>query len=960
MLSSSSTNNNKRKGNPLTTAATAVWRKKNESEQREVARTESDHGARSPSESFLVGSILSVDAREYLRAYYNRGQRREVWYKLCQQLNVVPPKHMLQATPKSPEAHFNNLVALVLEESLCAISTALAARWIDKATPQVTMTTSTQSSQVKFYPFPQQPQHVQQFHNNAASPSRKSNKNHKHCSSMHMTLAKRSLNNRSMVVHMDFQLPDRSHGFTQDQLFHIRPGTIVECMPVDNVGLTKIVLGAIVNTNRYAAAHNRSFTVVTTPENQHEHVDATQWTVQPLTSLVSELRQVETCLKIAKGRLGAAQLPFLPQLGAGPDTIELLVEGPTSPTSVLCLDGCTTAPQRGWKLPTLNDIQDKAAADFLGSNTGTLRLVQGPPGTGKTTFLVSTICQYMLKSLEEEAHLSQQDTNNNNNQQSPPPKREALMICAPSNKAIYVLASRFLAAIAEDTGRDRELRVVLVGDEDKLLEETLSTNSGGGTDAMSLSQQVTNNYHFVYKFLPNLQTCLQGLERCLKSSRSAEDGMLVPHSQVVFRLLAQFMDVAHLFKAGVKTRADSLCSALLRLTTKKRSEKVHAKSLEHLAAVLSDLRPLAGDKSLTHKVTCALIQRADVIFCTLASSGSSVFKTHTRQGLKVRDLIVDEAAAATEAELAIPFYLRPNRVLVVGDPMQLPATVLSPMAKKFRLDRSLHQRLMQCNYPFTMLQEQYRMRREISKFASNQFYEGKLRNSEKVEKSFYVSPCPLLEPSQDPFLFQDVHGREEQKGNGSIQNLAEAKAVVEWIGKLKAKAKRTDPHWFRSDKVRIITFYQAQVDLINSLLRSLGFGYAKSGLVATTVDSSQGCEADLVIVSFVRTCYRTDGSARSIAGFLTQDQRINVALTRARYELICVGSAANMLKNPVVTTLQALATEAESRGCIQKYTASTVDPAGWSGERSSKEKKKRKNKRRKPKNEESKSKRQKM
>lgn len=939
----------------MTTAATAVWRQKNESERREVARTETDNGARSPSEAFLVGAILTESAREYVRAYYNRGQRKEAWYNLCKQLDVTPPVHVLKPTPKSPEEHFNNLAALVVEESLCAISTALAARWIDKATPQVSLTCSSKSSEVTFYPFPQQPASVQQFHNAASSPSRKTNRNHKHCSTMHMNLAKRSMNPRSMVVHFEFQLPDNSHGFTSDQLFHIRPGTIVECMPVNDVGLTKIVLGAIGNTNRNAAAHSRSFTVLTTPVNHHEHIDATEWTVQPLTSLVSEMRQIETCLKIAKGRLTANQLPFLPSL-RGQDVVDLEGLGPTSPTSVICLDGCTTAPQRGWKLPTLNDIQSKAATDFLGSNRGTLRLVQGPPGTGKTTFLVSTICQYLLQSLETEAHLNKQNMDDNNIiLLSSPPRREALMICAPSNKAIYVLASRFLAAIAEDTNRDREMRVVLVGDEDKLLEETLSTNNGG-TDGMSLSQQVTNNYHFVYKFLPNLQTCLQGLEKCLKS-RSAEEEMLVPQSHVVFRLLAQFMDIAHLFKAGVKTRADSLRSALVRLTTKKRSEKNHAKTLEHLAAVLKDLRPLAGDKSLTHKVTCALIQRADVIFCTLASSGSNVFKLHTRQGLKVRDLIVDEAAAATEAELAIPFHLRPNRVLVVGDPMQLPATVMSPMAKKFNLDRSLHQRLMQCNYPFIMLQEQYRMRREISKFASNQFYEGKLRNSEKVEKSFYVSPCPLLEPSQDPFLFQDVNGREEQKGNGSIQNLAEAKAVVEWIGKLRAKAKQTDPHWFRSDKVRIITFYQAQVDLINSLLRSLGFGYAKSGLVATTVDSSQGCEADLVIVSFVRTCYRIDGSARSIAGFLTQDQRINVALTRARYELICIGSAGNMLKNPAVTTLKALAVEAESRGCIQKSVID--DSAVLGGEKRSKEKKKRKNKKRKQKGDDYKSKRQK-
>ena len=177
---------------------------------------------------------------------------------------------------------------------------------------------------------------------------------------------------------------------------------------------------------------------------------------------------------------------------------------------------------------------------------------------------------------------------------------------------------------------------------------------------------------------------------------------------------------------------------------------------------------------------------------------------------------------------------------------------------------------------------------------------------------------------KEPFLFQDTHGQEEQR-HFSYCNKAEATAVLEWIHKLNAKAARRDPHWCLPDKVRIIACYKAQVDLINSMLRK--YGYDKLGLAATTVDSSQGCEANLVIVSFVRTCHPSTGdkidqmAARRVAGFLTDDRRLNVALTRAKYELICIGSASNMMANNAIDTLRTLALTAQERGCLQRAPA---------------------------------------
>ena len=68
-------------------------------------------------------------------------------------------------------------------------------------------------------------------------------------------------------------------------------------------------------------------------------------------------------------------------------------------------------------------------------------------------------------------------------------------------------------------------------------------------------------------------------------------------------------------------------------------------------------------------------------------------------------------------------------VALVGDPQQLPATIISQHAA-IGLQQSVMSRLM-CAAPgsWLMLREQYRMHRALSEFPSNRFYDGQLINS---------------------------------------------------------------------------------------------------------------------------------------------------------------------------------------------------------------------------------------
>jgi senataxin len=159
-----------------------------------------------------------------------------------------------------------------------------------------------------------------------------------------------------------------------------------------------------------------------------------------------------------------------------------------------------------------------------------------------------------------------------------------------------------------------------------------------------------------------------------------------------------------------------------------------------------------------------------------------------------------------------------------------------------------------------------------------------------------------------PYAFIHVDGEEERHEGGSQTNLEEAKRVVELLLELRLVAGKTrvDNEWTSVDRVRVITFYQAQVALISKMLEKKGL----KNIVVSTVDSSQGSESDVIIISFVRT-----GKQASV-GFLTDNRRLNVALTRARHQLIVVGNANTLARVSDAVAIQALLEDARERGFI--------------------------------------------
>ncbi|KTG37561.1 hypothetical protein cypCar_00011137 [Cyprinus carpio] len=132
-----------------------------------------------------------------------------------------------------------------------------------------------------------------------------------------------------------------------------------------------------------------------------------------------------------------------------------------------------------------------------------------------------------------------------------------------------------------------------------------------------------------------------------------------------------------------------------------------------------------------------VLQNAHVVCCTLSTSGSAVVENAFRRfGDELFScVIIDEASQAKETETLIPMLYRSPAVILVGDPNQLPPTVVSQKAKEFGFDQSFMARLCKsvCQSnpqlsPILLLSEQYRMHPEISEFPSKYIYNRALKD----------------------------------------------------------------------------------------------------------------------------------------------------------------------------------------------------------------------------------------
>ena len=309
------------------------------------------------------------------------------------------------------------------------------------------------------------------------------------------------------------------------------------------------------------------------------------------------------------------------------------------------------------------------------------------------------------------------------------------------------------------------------------------------------------------------------------------------------------------------------------------------------------------DPAVRSELRRVLLTRANLVFATLSQCGSFAMSEVAPVRVKFRTVVVDEAAQAVETATLIPLCLGAHRCVMVGDPAQLPATVLSMRAKEARFETSLFERLMRGGHPVHLLDVQYRSRPEIARFSSARFYGGRLLDGPNVRDPAYALGLFASKPRLGPLVFYDVLFGAEVRSAGdlSLSNDAEAFVAVELVCSLRlglAPEQCASPVTGRRCTLAVLCAYRAQVDAVRRRLAEvrphLPLG-EPDFVTVDTVDGVQGKEFDVVVLS----CVRASGGSRGI-GFLDDARRLNVSATRARFALLVVGNAQRLCAGSVL------------------------------------------------------------
>lgn len=375
------------------------------------------------------------------------------------------------------------------------------------------------------------------------------------------------------------------------------------------------------------------------------------------------------------------------------------------------------------------------------------------------------------------------------------------------------------------------------------------------------------------------------------------------------RVLGELLDAGagDRHEAWVNNLGDacSLCSVNSDPPCKKcRFRKARSLCLGQLEYLRNNLKlPGCYDK---RPIEIYLLQRAKSIMCTVSTSFRlyNILPTDNHkpvggQGQRqlkepeifppLELLVVDEAAQLKECEAMIPLQLPCIRHAVfIGDERQLPALIKSKISENADFGRSIFERLISLGCPKHLLDTQYRMHPEISRFPVWRFYGGEIGDGPNVV--FKSHRRRLLRGNMfGPYSFINVRGGREssEEHSRSPKNTIEIAVVSLIVERLFRESASSGTRL----SVGILSPYNAQVRAFQEKLEKPYGSRDGFSLKIKSVDGFQGGEEDVIIISTVRS--NEDGAV----GFLRDAKRTNVALTRAKHCLWVIGNATTLSKN---------------------------------------------------------------
>ena len=286
------------------------------------------------------------------------------------------------------------------------------------------------------------------------------------------------------------------------------------------------------------------------------------------------------------------------------------------------------------------------------------------------------------------------------------------------------------------------------------------------------------------------------------------------------------------------------------------------------------------------------IRGARLVFTTCSGAALGLLRNE-----EFSTVIIDEASQQSEAMTLVPLVKGCSKAILVGDHVQLRATV-QPLAQLQDFDVSLFERLYHeggSNIQKVMLDSQYRMHREICSFSSEEFYDGRLGtavpdDARPLPDSQFPWPVSKHDAAAKARMVFVQCSSSEDIGRKSKSNAGQAALCHSVCTKLLAPPLSSSPSSSKSPSssssqapsysIAVLTPYTRQAENLRTLL--------PPGIPVSSIDGFQGQEADIVIFVTVRC------NVHFQMGFLTDLRRLNVVMTRAKVGCIVIGDRATL------------------------------------------------------------------
>ncbi|KAG9407389.1 hypothetical protein AC1031_002121 [Aphanomyces cochlioides] len=497
--------------------------------------------------------------------------------------------------------------------------------------------------------------------------------------------------------------------------------------------------------------------------------------------------------------------------------------------------------------------------------------VQGPPGSGKSTFIVELL----------ELRF---------------PQSARVLLCTTTNKAIDSLTEK----ISRTRLRDK---LLAIGNESRVGETTkqfLLENRIASHPVWDVIQSLLDGFVPILSMAKTLeeindklaetQTCF-GMPVKQDSSNLRTLKLQVMNAlveQIEKWIVADEWSALNLFSLNIHVifqQKDEIAAALREINVST------APILCNLVNRMPEIFERVNDE-LPELIKAHILQRVRYAVCTAACAATlqdRMARTYGRNGdlpsamnrmtlnpsyteedkaeadeikYPFTHVVLDEAGAMLEPDVIGTIIHGCKFLLCVGDHLQLNPFTKWRLADQFGYNQSFLERFASApnnlDKSDNMMTIQYRMHPAMATVVSALFYNGRVTTAPSVVEARSRSK---------PFRFIHVDGEEEEE-NYSFFNRNEIERVVEIV---------KDEHLLRSHlSIDVICFHKPQSQYMQSALDRESL---KVDVIA--VDAMQGREADVVVLS----CVRTD----NIIGFLRNANRLNVAISRAKEALYIVG-----------------------------------------------------------------------